>query len=136
MVSVLGPQSAGKSLLMNFLFGTQFLTSAGRCTKGVYGSVLRLVDQKTGKKRKILLLDTEGIQSAEARDPQFDKKIVYYILCVSHIILMCNKGEMNAQMVEIVKLVADAIVNTRENIVKSPEIYIILNMMAETNEQA
>lgn len=39
-------------------------------------------------------------------------------------------------MVETVKLVADAIVNTRENTVKSPDIYIILNMMAETNEQA
>ena len=72
MISVLGPQSSGKSLLLNFLFGTQFLSQAGRCTKGVYGSVLRYVD-KTGKKKKILILDTEGIQSAEGRDPQFDK---------------------------------------------------------------
>lgn len=92
---MLGPQSAGKSLLMNFLFGTQFLTSAGRCTKGVYGSVLRLEDRKSGKKRKILLLDTEGIQCAEARDAQFDKRIVYFVTCISHVVLICNKGEMN-----------------------------------------
>ena len=39
-------------------------------------------------------------------------------------------------MVEVVKLVADAIVNTKTNMVKNPEIYIIINMMTEINEQA
>jgi len=39
----------------------------------------------------------------------FDKRIVYFIMCVSHVVLICNKGEMNAQMSEVVKLVADAI---------------------------
>jgi ABC-type cobalamin/Fe3+-siderophores transport system ATPase subunit len=29
---VIGPQSTGKSTLMNFCFGTQFLASTGRCT--------------------------------------------------------------------------------------------------------
>jgi Fe-S cluster assembly ATPase SufC len=29
---VIGPQSTGKSTLMNFCFGTQFLASSGRCT--------------------------------------------------------------------------------------------------------
>ena len=32
VVSVIGPQSSGKSTLMNFCFGTQFLASTGRCT--------------------------------------------------------------------------------------------------------
>jgi hypothetical protein len=30
---------------------------------------------------------------------------------------MCNKGEMNAQMTDIVRLVADAVVKTRESFV-------------------
>ena len=30
---------------------------------------------------------------------------------------MCNKGEMNAQMAEIVKLIADAVVKTRESFI-------------------
>lgn len=102
---------------MNFIFGTQFLSSAGRCTKGVYASIIKYKCRKTGKNKKILILDTEGIQSAEGRDPQFDKQIVYYILCVSHVILMCNKGEMNAQMTDIVRLVADAVEKTRESFV-------------------
>jgi hypothetical protein len=36
-------------------------------------------------------------------------------------------------MAEIVKLAADAIINTRELTVKNPSVYIILNMMAEIN---
>jgi hypothetical protein len=47
---------------------------------------------------------------------------------------MCNKGEMNSQMTEIVRLVADAVNNTRESFIKKPDIYIIFNMVAEKNE--
>ena len=36
VVCVIGPQSSGKSTLMNFAFGTQFFASTGRCTKGIY----------------------------------------------------------------------------------------------------
>ena len=42
VISVVGEQSSGKSTLLNFLFGTQYATSMGRCTTGVYGSVLPL----------------------------------------------------------------------------------------------
>jgi predicted GTPase len=37
---VIGPQSSGKSLLLNTLFGAQFLSSAGRCTRGIYGCLI------------------------------------------------------------------------------------------------
>lgn len=36
VVAVIGPQSHGKSTLMNYAFGTQFLTADGRCTSGIY----------------------------------------------------------------------------------------------------
>ena len=39
-------------------------------------------------------------------------------------------------MTDIVRLVADAVVKTRESFIKSPDIYIIFNMVAERNEQA
>ena len=44
-----------------------------------------------GKTKKILILDSEGIQSAEARDRVFDKRIIYFAIGVSHIVLICNK---------------------------------------------
>ena len=91
VVSVVGPQSSGKSLLLNYLFGTQFVSSAGRCTRGVYASILSYKCYTTQKNKKILLLDTEGIQSPGERDELFDRKIVYYILSISHVVLICNK---------------------------------------------
>ena len=96
---------------MNYLFGTSFLASSGRCTKGIYASIISY-RTNNDELKKILILDTEGIQSSEARDPTFDKRIVYYAICISHVVLMCNKGEMNAPMSDTVKLVADAIINT------------------------
>ena len=47
VVSVFGPQSSGKSTLLNYLFGTQFLSSTGRCTKGMYGAVMNLKNHKS-----------------------------------------------------------------------------------------
>ena len=41
-LSVKGPQSSGKSTLMNSLFGTQFRTGSGICTRGVNGYLMRL----------------------------------------------------------------------------------------------
>ena len=35
VVTVIGTKSTGKSTLMNFCFGTQFLASTGRCTQGI-----------------------------------------------------------------------------------------------------
>ena len=57
--SVIGPQSSGKSLLLNKIFGTSFLSASGRCTKGVYFSIIRY--KVEGKMKKILILDSEGI---------------------------------------------------------------------------
>ena len=40
---------------------------------------------------------------------------------------MCNKGEMNKEMSDIVKLAADAIQNTKENLISNPSIFIIFS---------
>jgi hypothetical protein len=40
VVSVIGTQSSAKSTLMNYLFKCDFATSAGRCTKGVYFTIV------------------------------------------------------------------------------------------------
>lgn len=41
VITILGPQSSGKSTLLNFLFGCDFATSIGRCTRGVYGTYFK-----------------------------------------------------------------------------------------------
>ncbi len=88
VLSIFGPQSCGKSLMLNKIFGTSFLSASGRCTKGVYYSIIRYKNEETVK--KILVLDTEGIESIEGKDAVFDKRLIYYAIGVSHAVLICN----------------------------------------------
>jgi hypothetical protein len=58
---MLGPQSSGKSTLLNFLFGCDFTSSAGRCTKGIYGTYFEIENKNLYECDAILILDTEGL---------------------------------------------------------------------------
>jgi hypothetical protein len=115
-------------LILNTLFGTQFLSSAGRCTRGIYGCLIDIKINRNGTNfSKILILDTEGIQSTEAPDENFDKRIVFYILCISHIVLICNKQEINKSMEDVIKLASDCFLKARENIDMKPQVNLIMN---------
>lgn len=64
VISILGPQSSGKSTVLNFLFGCNFKASEGRCTKGVYGSYYALNNSESSSGYNgLLIIDTEGINS-------------------------------------------------------------------------
>ena len=61
VLSIIGPQSSGKSTLLNFLFGCDFATSEGRCTRGVYGTFFRFREQRIPNFDGIFVIDTEGL---------------------------------------------------------------------------
>jgi ABC-type lipoprotein export system ATPase subunit len=61
VVSILGPQSSGKSTLLNFLFGCDFATSEGRCTKGIYGNYFKFSNGAKYNCDGVFLIDTEGL---------------------------------------------------------------------------
>ena len=61
VLTIIGPQSSGKSTLLNFLFGCDFATSEGRCTRGVYGTYFRLNDPRISNFDGIFVIDTEGL---------------------------------------------------------------------------
>jgi ABC-type lipoprotein export system ATPase subunit len=63
IVSIFGPQSSGKSTLLNFVLGCDFMSSAGRCTKGIYGTYLEIANKQIPNCEAILVLDTEGLFS-------------------------------------------------------------------------
>ena len=56
MISIIGTQSSAKSTLLNFLFGSNFETRAGRCTKGLNLTLYEYVPSNC----YILVIDTEG----------------------------------------------------------------------------
>ena len=103
VITVLGPQSTGKSTLLNHLFGSKFHVSDGRCTKGLNAMLLKtdLDDVK-----EFLILDSEGLFSLEKDNQQYDKHMVIFCFSVSNFVLINMKGELN---VEIEKILEEAI---------------------------
>lgn len=132
VVSVVGLQSSGKSTLLNFLFGTQFACSASRCTKGVYGAIMKFKYGNTYK--KLLILDTEGIQSAEREDKSFDKRLFLFCLSVSNITIVCNKGDLHNSTLDLLELVIKTLDQIKETRVNNTEVFIVLNALTDTKE--
>jgi len=100
VISVIGAQSSAKSTLLNYLFGCDFATRAGRCTQGLYASLM----QARGG-RLCLLLDSEGLMSIEAsRDHVFDAQLALMAMACSHVVLINHKGEMSRQLQELLEV--------------------------------
>ena len=95
VVTIIGPQSSGKSTLLNFLFGANFHVSAGRRTKGLNAMLLRTDFEDI---KEILILDSEGIFSIERDDPMFDRRLATFCMAVSNLILINIKGELNIEI--------------------------------------
>jgi len=99
VISVIGIQSSAKSTLMNFLFGCGFATSAGRCTRGLYCSLMEC-DQRT-----LLILDTEGLMSLEAEGGGiFDAQLALMAMACSHLVIINHKGELSRQLQDLLEV--------------------------------
>ncbi|CAD8169468.1 unnamed protein product [Paramecium octaurelia] len=106
VISILGPQSSGKSTILNKIFGCHFWASVGRCTKGIHLQILQVQNKQLFQNRfdQILILDTEGLQNPNQSDPEFDKKIALFVLSISDIIIINVKGEINQQFKNLVEM--------------------------------
>ena len=98
VVTIMGPQSSGKSTLLNFLFGANFHVSAGRRTKGLNAMLLKTDFENT---KEILILDSEGIFSIERDDPKFDRRLATFCMAVSNLILINVKGELSIDIKKV-----------------------------------
>ncbi|RIB03906.1 hypothetical protein C2G38_729800 [Gigaspora rosea] len=94
VLSIIGPESSGKSTLLNCLFQCGFSTSAGRCTKGAYMSYRHTFYKE--KELDVLIIDSEGMGSTAAkyilRRTDFDKKMTFFGLMCSQILIVNTKG--------------------------------------------
>ena len=100
IISILGMQSSAKSTLLNYLFGTDFKVSSGRCTRGIYASII----QSENTNQKIILLDTEGLSSIEGNDKLFDHQMALMCFGLSHLVLINHKGELSKNLQELLEL--------------------------------
>ena len=53
-MSILGPQSSGKSTLINLLYGTDFKSGDGKCTSGINGYLMRIEEDFESFKERIM----------------------------------------------------------------------------------
>lgn len=99
VISVIGIQSSAKSTLLNYLFGCGFATAAGRCTRGLYCSLMECHG------RTLLLLDTEGLMSLEAEGGDvFDAQLALMAMACSHMVLINHKGELSRQLQDLLEV--------------------------------
>jgi hypothetical protein len=138
VISVLGPQSSGKSTLLNFLFGCNFVTSSGRCTKGVYGTYFKVsnINSCDG----ILVLDTEGLfgllnKDEEQQRDKFDRRLVLFCLAMSDIVLVNFKGDIDRTLTQVMMVCKDSLKNLHQGNIQIPEMFLILNQNSQTNRE-
>jgi hypothetical protein len=69
-------------------------------------------------------LDTEGLQSPERIDDEYDRKIVLFAMLSADILIINNKGEINSKMINTLKMCCITIDKINQTS-KNPEIYYI-----------
>ncbi|CAF1201967.1 unnamed protein product [Rotaria sordida] len=141
VISINGPQNSGKSTLLNFLFGTLFEARDGRCTKGIYGTLIN-VQSKTNKNQLIpldydyiLVIDTEGLLSIQKHDEQYDKRLILFCLAVSHLVIVNVEIEINEAVRKFFVLCTQALKYLGETRVTQPTVHFILNKRPNPDEE-
>ena len=132
-IGCMGPQSSGKSTLLNHMFGTLFHTSQGRCTSGLYMSLQRAPDPTCGVKY-LMIVDSEGMQSSERSDAQFDRQICSFLMNNMDMLLVNVKGEFNAKMASDLEITLYT-ANKLKNFTKMPEVHFIFNQANVNNSE-
>ncbi len=133
VVGVFGPQSSGKSTLLNYLFGCDFASSDGRCTSGVYGTYYEISGELLAY-NGILILDTEGLFSNYERKNSkacnFDNKLVLFLISICDVVILNTRGDVDVRCEEILEVSFDSELMTHKNGVIYPYFYIVLNQNA------
>ncbi|KAI6650383.1 P-loop containing nucleoside triphosphate hydrolase [Oopsacas minuta] len=136
VLSIFGPQSSGKSTLLNYCFGCKFLTSAGRCTRGIYGSLAKL-SRPVNCTNQFLILDTEGLDAIERGEEtdaslvHFDRTMVLFCLAVSQVVIINVKGDIGKELQNLLQICAYSLHKLKVSKVVAPKIFFVLNQQAD-----
>ncbi|CAF1034200.1 unnamed protein product [Adineta steineri] len=127
VLTVIGEQSSAKSSLMNTTFGCNFRVSAGRCTIGMYMSVIRW------KSKTIVIFDTEGLLSLEEAGSIFDNQMITMAVLSSHLVLINHKGEVSSNLKDLIGMSFYAKLNIDSPI--KPKLLFVLRDQADLSSK-
>jgi len=111
--------------LLNFLLGSSFRVSAGRCTKGL-NATLFTTDVEGAK--EMLLLDSEGLFSTERSDPKYDRRLAAFCVANSNFLMINIKGELSTDVQDVLETVVFMLgkIPTLNTLNKKPRFHFIL----------
>lgn len=117
-ISILGIQSSGKSTLLNTMFGLQFNTSPGRCTKGVFFHLLATDSELQSKIEcdLVLIIDTEGLHAPEFDGSQahdHDNELATFVIGLADVTVINIKGETPADLKDILQIAVLAFIRMK-----------------------
>ena len=135
VISILGPQNSGKSTLLNFMFGCDFSVSDGRCTRGIYGSFIKATDESANEFDYLLVLDTEGLQSIEKGDREYDRKLILFVFAVSNIVILNAKDQITEDFKATLEICVDSLSKIEMARVHRPAVYFVMNQKADPNKR-
>ncbi|XP_060592327.1 interferon-induced very large GTPase 1-like [Ruditapes philippinarum] len=113
-LSVLGLQSSGKSTLLNRMFGSNFSSRSGRCTRGIHVQLIPMKGTHFGETSEVfsyvLIVDTEGLRSPELSNVQHehDNELATVITGVGDITMLNIMGENPSEMRDVLQVVVHA----------------------------
>jgi len=107
------------------LFGCDFSTSEGRCTRGVYGTYFKFSNRILSNCDGLFLLDTEGLFASlnrkdSARRKDFDIKLVLFCLAVSDFVIINTKGNLDSESSKILQSSMDRFAALSEENIEWP----------------
>ena len=125
-VAIMGPQSSGKSTLLNKVFGTSFVemdAQVGRSqtTKGVWVSKSPRI---TDSNATVLVLDLEGSDGRERGedDTNFEKQSALFALAVADVLLDRRDPRLQLEL-----LLADPCLDVLKQLSSGPVTYVWYN---------
>ncbi|MBN3292670.1 GVIN1 GTPase, partial [Polypterus senegalus] len=118
VLSVLGIQSTGKSTLLNTMFGLQFATSTGRCTRGAFMQLIKIKEDLLDLDFDYLLVvDTEGLRALELVDKgtlKHDNELATFVIGIANLTLINIFGENLSDMQDILEIVIQAFLRMKK----------------------
>ena len=82
------------------------MASSGRCTQGIYYTIQKVPKEMCpdGSVDYLIILDTEGLNSPERGDDEYDRKIVLFTLLCSDFLIINSSGDITDSMISILKI--------------------------------
>ncbi|XP_052818065.1 interferon-induced very large GTPase 1-like [Mya arenaria] len=116
ILSILGLQGTGKSTMLNCMFGLNFETGTGRCTRGINGRLLKMEISSNDNHGHVFVVDSEGLRAPERSitdQNNFDNELATFITGIGHVSLMNVSGENPSELHNVLGVVVYALIRLK-----------------------